>query len=584
MRTSKESLLYTLLLLAVPASSGGQASPQSAAVFIGPGCTTATMIDSDCDGYGPGSPLGPDADDTDPTVHTADQMLAKWGTLANFLSAVKGYQPKHIWYISPSGNDSNCSVNDDTKPCQSFAVAYSKSSAGDAIVARAGTYLANHNYSIGRSGTSAAHPDIIMAYPGEAAIFDHGTAGWYGFSADLAPVNYTIFDGLIIKNTPQSSPTHEVAGMGIDLNAAGKIYGDVIRNCEIRDYYRGIWIIAGSQNLLIENNVIHDNYGGSSGEHNIYLGQNSGSGGHAVNVVVRNNILYNANWDNFHFNGVCDNCSLSGNIMHSANMAQNGGSANIALQQGWDQGLIENNIIFNSSAYGVLINDYDDSQPIIKPYNQNYNTIRNNTFVHTGRDASGQDLSGNYFTTVAIINNSGQTSPPLDLGHNTYDNNIFVEAAVGGGAANAIVRYQRNQAGDPNWIATDTWRNNLLYASNGAAPLSIGIGNIPPDQSWAYFSSQAAVFAGNSQAAPMFIAMDPSWYNAPRRFNLRVQAGSPAIGAGMAADASATDITGNPRSGNPDIGAYQSGGGDPPRLQLPPTVGSPTVPRGSAPL
>ena len=325
MRTSKESLLYTLLLLAVPASSGGQASPQSAAVFIGPGCTTATMIDSDCDGYGPGSPLGPDADDTDPTVHTADQMLAKWGTLANFLSAVKGYQPKHIWHISPSGNDSNCSVNDDTKPCQSFAVAYSKSSAGDAIVARAGTYLANHNYSIGRSGTSAAHPDIIMAYPGEAAIFDHGTAGWYGFSADLAPVNYTIFDGLIIKNTPQSSPTHEVAGMGIDLNAAGKIYGDVIRNCEIRDYYRGIWIIAGSQNLLIENNVIHDNYGGSSGEHNIYLGQNSGSGGHAVNVVVRNNILYNANWDNFHFNGVCDNCSLSGNIMHSANMAQNGG-------------------------------------------------------------------------------------------------------------------------------------------------------------------------------------------------------------------------------------------------------------------
>ena len=207
MCTSKECLFYAVLMLVVPASSGGPASAQSAPVVIGPGCTTATMIDWDCDGYGPGSPLGPDADDTDPTVHTSDEMLAKWGTLAKFLSTVKGYNPKHIWYISPSGND-HCSANDDAKPCRTFAAAYSKSSAGDAIVARAGTYLTNHNFSIGRGGTSAAHPDIIMAYPGEAAVFDHGTAGGYGFSGDLGAVNYTIFDGLTIQNTPEASP-HE---------------------------------------------------------------------------------------------------------------------------------------------------------------------------------------------------------------------------------------------------------------------------------------------------------------------------------------------------------------------------------------
>jgi hypothetical protein len=271
-------------------------------------------------------------------------------------------------------------------------------------------------------------------------------------------VNYTIFDGLKIQNTPDVG-----GGMGIDLTAGTQLFGDIIRNCEIRDYYRGIWIIAGSNNLLIERNVVHDDQ--PTSEHNIYLGQNSDDGGHAVNVIGRNNILYNASWDNFHFNGVCDGCTLAGNIMYSANTNGGGGAANIAFQEGWNHGWIENNIIFNSSAYGLSFNDYDDPQPMIKPYNQNYNTIRNNTFVHTGRDASGQDLSMNGFSVVSVINNS--TTAGLDLGHNTWDNNIFVEMATGGGPYNAIVHYQQNQASDPNWLATDIWRNNILYAGNG---------------------------------------------------------------------------------------------------------------------
>ena len=213
----------------------------------------------------------------------------------------------------------------------------------------------------------------------------------------------------------------------------------MIRNCEIRDYYRGIWIIAGPVDLLIERNVIHDNMG----EHNIYLGQNRDDGGDASNVIVQNNILYNASWDNFHFNGKCDGCMLSGNVMYSANMGEGGGSGNISLQQGWNHGTVQNNIIFNSSAYGLVIGDYHDGQPTIVAYDQNYNVIRNNTFVHTGRDASGQDLSGNGFTVAVAIN---EDFAPHDLGHNTWDNNIFVEMAVGG-KANAIMRYQMNPAG-----------------------------------------------------------------------------------------------------------------------------------------
>jgi chitodextrinase len=544
-----------------PSSGSGEVGP-----FLGIGCTTAYHIDKDCDGYGVGTdpndphPLkGPDADDNDPTVNTAASMIAKYGTLQNFLSTAKGYNPNNIIYLSTTGNDSTCAANNAALPCATFTVAESKVSAGDAIVLRGGIFKENNNYYIPNSGgTSAASPDIIMSYPGELAILDHGSAGWYGI--DGGPINYTIFDGLKLQNTPDVGD-----GIGIDLSAGAVETGIIIRNTEVRDYYRGIWIIAGLKNLLIENDAVHDDNPNS--EHNIYLGQNGGSGGDAVNVIVRNNLLYNASWDNFHFNGLCDGCTLAGNIMYSANLTQGGGSANIALQQGWNHGFIQNNVVFNSSAWGLTFNDYDDPQPAIKPYNQNYNIISNNTFIHTGRDASGQDLSASGFAPIAIINNSVQTSPALDLGHNTYDNNIIVEMAAGGGSYDALVHYQKNQAGDPNWLATDAWQNNILYASNGAAPLAFGVGSQPPAQTWAYFSSNAGTFTNNSQVNPNLVASNPAWFNAPQNWDLHLQAGSPAISAGTAVNAPATDITGATRANPPSIGAYEytgssSGGTD----------------------
>ena len=552
--------MFVSALSLVAATNALAASPQ---IGLGPGCTTAYHIDWDCDGYGVGTDpndpnplLGPDADDNDPSVNTPDSMLAKWGTVSAFMAHL-GYNQNNIWYLSTTGSDATCAANNAALPCLTWSYVYSASSAGDAILVRGGTFTANANYSIGRPGTSAAHPDILMSYPGELAVLDHGVGGWYGISADLGTVNYTIIDGLKIQNTPLSSPTHEVGGMGIDLNSAGPIYGDIIRNCEVQDYYRGIWAIAGHNGTLVERNVIHDNYGGGSGEHNIYLGSNS-YGGMSTGVVVQNNILYNAAWDNFHFNGPCNSCMLSGNIMYSANLAAGGGSGNVALQEGWNHSTVQNNIIFNASASAVQVYDYDDSQaPVILPYDQNYNVFRNNTFIHTGQDWSGQALEG--YTPISIINGSAQTSPLLDLGHNTYDNNVFVEMAATVAYNAAVVRYGYYSSSDLNWLSTDTWRNNILYAANGAPPLAIGIGTTPPTQDWSYFGANALVFTDNSQANPLLLGANDAWYNAPQNWNPQVAAGGPAIGAGLASDAPATDIMGNSRGSAPDIGAYQYG-------------------------
>jgi len=485
-------------------------------------------------------------------------MLAKWGSVSAFLAHL-GYNPNNIWYLSTTGNDATCAADHVELPCQTWSHVYSASSAGDAILIRGGTYIQNPdaNFSIGARPTTAAHRDLIMGYPGELAILDHSAGGWFGISSDLGAVTYTVIDGIKLQNTPLSSPSNIVQGYGINLTSAAQIDGIVIRNCEVRDYYRGIWAIAGHNGTLVERNVVHDNYGGGSGEHNIYLGSNS-YGGVSTGVVVQNNILYNAAWDNFHFNGLCNSCMLSGNIMFSANLSAGGGAGNVALQEGWNHSTVQNNIIFNASASAVQVFDYDDDQaPVILPYDQNYNVFRNNTFVHTGQDWSGQTLEG--YEPISIINGSAQTSPLLDLGHNTYDNNVFVEMAPKLGFNAAVVRYGYFSSSDLNWLSTDTWRNNILYAANGVPPLSIGIGTIPPNEDWSYFAANALVFTNNSQANPLLLAANNAWYNSPQAWNLQVAAGSPAIGAALASDAPATDIMGQPRGGAPDIGAYQHG-------------------------
>ncbi|HDI06582.1 MAG TPA: hypothetical protein ENF39_01090, partial [Candidatus Aenigmarchaeota archaeon] len=78
--------------VALPAYAGSQSYNP-----IGKGCTNAFYIDKDCDGYGVASPLGVDADDNDPEVNTPETVIAKYGTLENFLHHL-GYYPDRIFY------------------------------------------------------------------------------------------------------------------------------------------------------------------------------------------------------------------------------------------------------------------------------------------------------------------------------------------------------------------------------------------------------------------------------------------------------------------------------------------------------
>jgi Putative Ig domain len=554
---------------------------------IGRGCTTATIIDWDCDYYGVGSAIGTDADDNDATINTVASWRTKFGsgpsdtslaTFRAYLTAVKAYNPNHIWYLATDGNDSTCAVDDITKPCATWASVYSKSHAGDAIVARGGTWLlSGANYSFGRGGTTAAHPDIVMGYPGENPIFDHPVAGQYGFTSDFtAWQSYIIFDGLTVQNSPCSarySCSSTGPGLGINLSSTTIENGIVIRNNLIRYWGRDIWMIAPTNGAMIENNVLGD----SRSEHNIYTGWNTNcdSAGQ-INLVVRGNIMFNASWDNYHNNGRSTGLVLDSNILYSANDEPSGGAPAIQFQNGTSNAIVKNNIVMYGAPSAVNIVDYYDGNTTVIQEAQTGNTFINNTFIRSGYSTNGSPgFSGDGDCVIRIQtdqtndpnqNFATQTHP--NLGGNTFQNNVLLEAAVGdwnpGSSYGCVVRYNRYSSYDAEWWTTDSYKNNIIYGMYGATPLSIGIGGgfaALPDgswtRSWAQFASLAGAFTNNLNVNPMLAAYNPASYATPEKYYLMPSAGSPALAAGLSTGAPATDIRGNPRANPPDIGAYQ---------------------------
>lgn len=575
--------------LRVTDSASASATKQftiTAQYAIGRGCTTATIIDWDCDYYGVGSAVGMDADDNDATVNTVASWRTRYGsgagdtslaTFRAYLTAVKGYDPIHVWFMattgsSPAGNDSTCLVDDITHPCATWDGAYAKMSAGDALVLRGGTWTrpgaSENNYWMGRAGTTAQHPEIIMGYPGEVAILDHETGGYYGLSPGYTSgMSYIIIDGLTVQNTPCAVPgACGGPGMGINFNGPGgpsaTMYGFVLRNSTLKYWSREVWNTCSSDGQIIENNYMTE----ARGEHNIYLAWAEGCNATGIiNTVVRYNILANASWNNFHANGKLTGLLLEGNIMYSSATGSGPGPPAIQFQGGVSHSTVRNNVVMYGGSVAMSINDYYDGNPTILSHDQNYNTIVNNTFIRSGRSSNGNDMSTDSNCAMQI-NNADTTANP-DLGHNTFQNNIILEAATGdwnpGSAYGCVVRYGK-YASDSDWWTTDTYKNNIIYGLYGAGPLSIvdyttyaGRFGSPAPKTWAQFGTLAGTFTNNLNVDPVLTAYDPAWYATPGTYNLALQPGSPAIGAGLQTGAPATDIRGNPRGSAPDIGAYQ---------------------------
>ncbi len=491
-------------------------------VNLGKGATNAYYIDNDADGYGTASPLGPDADDNDPTVNTPQTMLDKYGTLQNFLSTVKGYGTQRIFYIASDGNNGTAAVNDISHPYATWAAVKPLLQPGDTVLYREGTYRTTISMDWPPVQGAEGNRISIMTYPGEEAIINAYGGIYLGYSGNIGGpgCSHIAIDGLIL----------EASTIGQGYGIEGHYLTDaIIRNIEVRNFHTGIDFNA--HNAVIENSVIHD----SRAEHAIYLGSNGNSTPNE-NIAIRGNILYHNGRHGFQHNGPVTNLLIEGNIIHSNLM---GG---ISLIMGTSYSTVRNNLIFNNNKQGIILYNYDDPNPSILPHDQVHNVIENNT-IWVGQYSWDGGGTGPSEHGAIVFNNAGNPAEGITtLDNNTIRNNILVTYN-----GPALWFYQQDYAD------TTVVENNLFYRVRGdSRVMTYGA----TDYSMAGFNAFSPLFRNNLFADPLFQDVSLNYNLTPEKFIFDLLANSPAINFGSSAGAPSTDLRGQERT-EPDAGGYE---------------------------
>jgi chitodextrinase len=192
------------------------------------------------------------------------------------------------YYVSTTGSDSN--PGNLTQPWRTVQRAATAMMAGDTTYVRGGTYTENF-ITFARSGTSG-NVITLAAYPGETPIIDSGLRATSGRRPVfmIAGVNYITLDGLTIQYG-------STANVYISYNTPATHI--TIQNCTMpmviqEDNAAHIYMDPGSDNILIQNNYIHDyitgGYSGNAANGIIIFGSQPYSGG--MNITIQNNEIY----------------------------------------------------------------------------------------------------------------------------------------------------------------------------------------------------------------------------------------------------------------------------------------------------
>ncbi|RMD45626.1 right-handed parallel beta-helix repeat-containing protein, partial [Candidatus Pacearchaeota archaeon] len=423
--------------------------------YLGRGCTTAFGIDYDCDGYGIGlkgvnsSTLGtrmlPDADDENPNINTEVTAEAFYGPFSNMVN-LKRYLRDHgydmnainnIYFVdNANGNDATGAANDITKPFKSFAELVCEGSGcaggarqkmllspGDVVFFRGGTRASSYkielqsplgNFAKGASGK----PLIIAAFPGEdpwfygpssKALESIRISGGAGQNA----VSNVIFDGLNFYDWGK--------GGGI---ATGGVYFDdgnysniTFRNSYFYESSRGISFNVSDHgkisNIRFEKIVVNSGGFDASPEHRWIDG-----------MVIKDSLFYIrfGGYNTLSFRGI-DGLEFSGNIVHSA------GGAGVYIEDGLNNSVFYNNLIFNNGKAAVWLRSTDSSF-VTRSRDMRNISFYNNIFWQANQTYSGHKntiypTSDYPAVFVSHYNSSvgGKFTPVLNL---TFIGNIFV--------------------------------------------------------------------------------------------------------------------------------------------------------------
>jgi Right handed beta helix region len=519
----------------------GRSPDASTAVVLGLGKTTATCIDKDGDGYGlgPGCANGPDADDNDPSVRTAKDVLAKYGSMRAFLNhhiqetlGNPNYAVRKIVYLdAQKGRDFRGKANDENRPYRSFnAIAHSLRS-GDVVLFRAGAYPR-----MSPTGAGSGFPVVYMAYPGEVVRVD--ASSYEAFA--LLNASGLILDGFLIYSSYPTGGSQCISGgswWSKPITGPPLFHDVIIQNFDCANCSRGMLIQNGLLNLIIQDSVIHDMpYG--RGTHPVYLGSDAAP---SRNVIVRRNLVFNsgAEGNGVQFNGRVTNLVVDSNIIYNSE------GAGISLLQGVSNSLITDNLIFNHANGGIKIMNYPSGSPYILAYDQTGNVIENNTIWQGTNDwYDGEAITS---SPIYVFHAGGLKAG--NLGGNIFRNNILV-TSFGAGAPAIDFR----DADRPDELQTSTFQNNIVWSTTVT---NVVAANGPRKYDCAQFVAATTHSSGCVNSKPLFADVHTGYYKQPLKFDFMLRAGSPAIGAGTPTGAPSTDLKGVARPNPPSIGAYE---------------------------
>ena len=457
--------------------------------------------------------------------------------------------PMCTYYVAPDGGDADPGTQ--AEPWATFRHAADVAQSGDTVCFRGGAYPVDEDIHFGRSGTSGAMITFI-AFPGERPVLDGGgnigevlildqytsyvrlsgfkLLGFTVWGMELSGENRHIqLDHLEIEggeaairftygesaeSSPQEGPVEYIAVEdclihGSEYSAVDCTPGPcnhmVVRRTEI--YGTGVvgedfW---GSDGLEFARGypvLVEDCYVHDNGGDGIDLNSRDRAG-HATGVIVRRNrVMRN------HLNGI----------------------------KLWAGGRMENNIVCGQGQPAVWIGTFASTLEVV-----------NNTIAYNMWDPS---YSSRDWSFVAGYPEQVLPYPLVDL---TLVNNIFAfNTGPQVGGRSCIYLGGGVQL---------TEHHNLYYSrEDGEITAEFVTGRDSDftraeieDGTW---TSHAGQGQNDLTSDPLFVAGWPG-------LDLHLQEDSPAVDAGSAAYAPTHDVAGNPRDGQPDLGALERWSWDP---------------------
>jgi len=310
--------------------------------------------------------------------------------------------------------------------------------------------------------------------------------------------------------------------------------GILVDQCTVYEVIGGITMnVSVGDDMVISNNTVHTNTGTQVEMGSLYKGTEKPS------IIEGNHIydfysFYNG-VDMSHNSGIgirTNNIIVQNNKVHST-----GSTSGITLYPQPDNGdgahdvLIQNNLVYDTfSQYAVRLYDVSDTGRVV---------FRNNTVIGSHDSATG----AYYYGVAMLVNPHGYATTPVNCSGLEIYNNIIVGGLHMDGAETGT-----------SGLANATENYNYLYSLLGT------------DTTWASSHDNTTVVVNSAGgayddtfASGFFVG--PNFSAAMHRLELndeyKLVSGSPAIG--YAEPGPLTDLLGNIRGSDPDIGCYEYG-------------------------